>query len=173
MTSVYHAVDSSGAHHALGWTSSGNTESIDGTGIFRNYSTGVITDRNGIQYGNGGIIAEDQNGNEITVTSGGWVDTLGRTIPIPPTYESSAGSYTYNFPAENGGTVPITFRYESFTAVSDFQVPNVAEGTASLVLLYEVDLPNGTKWQFSYNTWGDLASVTLPTGGTVSYTLGI
>jgi len=31
-------------------------------------------------------------------------------------------------------------------------------------------LPDGTSWQFLYNSWGNLSQVTLPTGGTFSYT---
>ncbi len=38
-----------------------------------------------------------------------------------------------------------------------------------MTFLQSVTLPNGRSWGFNYNSWGDLTSVSLPTGGTVSY----
>jgi hypothetical protein len=65
-STIWHAVDSSGAQHALGWTSATNTEAIDGSGIYRNTSTQVLTDRDGLQYRTSNGLVQDQNGNVIT-----------------------------------------------------------------------------------------------------------
>lgn len=39
-------------------------------------------------------------------------------------------------------------------------------------MLSSIQLPNGTQWTFNYNSWGDLSTVTTPTGGTITYTWG-
>src|SRR5207247_2521336 len=36
----------------------------------------------------------------------------------------------------------------------------------------EVELPNGTLYDFRYNAYGELTKVTLPTGGIIEYTWG-
>ncbi|MGB9244447.1 MAG: hypothetical protein WCC03_13920, partial [Candidatus Acidiferrales bacterium] len=57
---------------------------MDATGYAYNPTTSVLTDREGTRYTMGSAYKiEDVNGNEITQTTTGWTDTLGRTIPNP------------------------------------------------------------------------------------------
>src|SRR5258708_20073264 len=109
------------------------------------------------------------------LTVNGWVDAIGRFIPAPnhhPDLNTSPASYceTLNFPATNGGTAPLTFCYTSVTLQSPFSVP-WAGFTAPKwsTWLSSITLPNGTSWLFNYNSVGELASITLPTGGAISY----
>jgi YD repeat-containing protein len=41
--------------------------------------------------------------------------------------------------------------------------------SGTFTMLQNVVLPNGTMWSFSYNSHGDLASITFPTGNTITY----
>src|SRR5713101_5169669 len=113
----------------------------------------------------------------------GWTDTMGRFIPAPMEVGPSATPCeTVNFPGTNGGVAPIRFCYiSSYTNGqpafrSSFGLPNVADGNYHDNELYpkfpaisSITLPNGTSWQFQYNNYGFLTSITLPTGGTISY----
>jgi RHS repeat-associated protein len=131
----------------------------------------------------GGI--EDTNGNEINAVSPNgivtnWLDTEGRSIPLPisETVSSSGcpqtplppnAAYYWDFPGVNGGTYKVTFCYVN-VAYKILWEGNYATG--NLIELQSVLLPNGTSWTFQYTTDGngDLAQITFPTGGTLSYT---
>ncbi|MGH9670813.1 MAG: hypothetical protein ACRD3A_11970 [Terriglobales bacterium] len=142
---------------------------------------------------------EDPNGNKITEGTAGWTDTLGRTfagftasnsygnayslpnnggklLPGAATTNFSScptgtvSAHLWNAPAPGGSTAAIKFCYQSFSLSSAFGVPGISEGSATDRFLTRIVLPNGTYWGFSYNSWGDLSGVTLPTGGTISYT---
>jgi len=137
---------------------------------------------------------EDSNGNKITPQFGapspqrgnttpdgpvvsGWTDTMGRFIPAPRIMISTPCE-TLNFPGSNGGTAPITICYGSNgTAIrSSFGLSNVFDGNydnagfAGFPGIASITLPNGTSWQFHYNNFGFISSISLPTGGTISYT---
>jgi len=125
-----------------------------------------------------GESTEDANGNKITALPGqGWTDTMGRFIPAPN--QSRTGCETLNFPGPNGGASPITFCYGGVTVRSSFGLTNVADdnfhnfGYALLQLISSITLANGTSWQFHYNNFGFLTSITLPSGGTISYTWNV
>ena len=97
-------------------------------------------------------------------------------------------SETYYFPGQNGSTVPITFCYEKI-AVS-LLLPTVQQDgsltsnpDAGITGQYETEnetwpvltaaiLPNGTSWIFKYDSYGQVSSVTTPTGSVTSYTYG-
>ena len=128
------------------------------------------------------------------------VDTVGRVIPnpsyLPPTapyscvvdldasyhpasLTSGAGCETWNFPGQEGGTVPLIFCYEQI-AINGY-IPTPGQGESSpgseqinetWWVLTSVTLPNQTQWIFTYDYYGQVASVTMPTGATVSYTYG-
>jgi RHS repeat-associated protein len=134
-------------------------------------------------YANGFLDStKDPNGNAITAqvtnTGGasfnvsGWIDTVGRLIPAPHQYANRSYCETLNFPVVNGGTAPITFCYSSPSLQSPFSVPwaPAAYPPYQANWLTSITLQNGTSWQFNYNSFGELSSVTLPTGGVISYT---
>jgi YD repeat-containing protein len=133
---------------------------------------------------------EDPNGNFMTAnytatssasgttyTPTGWTDTLGRTIPWGVTATSMPGLL-----GPSGGQSPITI---SSTRLS-FSFPKAVGPTCSTPFgplcvvqgysnkeIQSVGLPNGTAYTFAYDpVTGALSQITLPTGGTISYTWG-
>ncbi len=104
------------------------------------------------------------------------------TGPLPI---SSASNVV--FPAQGGGSVSYKFCFVTGQLQTNFNVIdntlNVAEAAAPVILLQSVVLPNNLSWTFEYNSRGpgdpstvnylDLTKVTMPTGGTISYTWGV
>lgn len=209
---------------AIGWAYSadGSAHQIlagmafDGTGIAG--ASAGIADRNGVvsvpvSDPNPNYMwatdLEDTDGNRITQTSSGWVDTVGRyfpgTVEYNP-YSEGAGSSTptplqpeyilypgvpvsnvsstlcpagtqsaflWDVPAPasapTNGTAQYTFCYEKIGYASEFGDPNFDEGAGYANVLVAVILPNNTSWSFTYNSWGEITSVTYPTGALISY----
>ncbi|MGA9670305.1 MAG: hypothetical protein WBQ94_13925, partial [Terracidiphilus sp.] len=119
----------------------------------------------------------DSNGNEITMTNGVYTDTLGQTaLSVVGTAPSNTTlSYT-----NASGTSTYTVAYTSYNIKTAFNCSTVGEySSTGVYLVSSITLPNGDgrSYQFSYEpnpqnpsyVTGRLASVTLPTGGTVSY----
>jgi RHS repeat-associated protein len=161
----------------------------DGSGIsMRVGSTGpsaTVTLANGtarvvpLNVATGTGTSTDRNGNQITVSSTGvFTDTLGMTALTvagsgTPT---SPMTFTYGAPSANAS---YTVKYTALTVQTSFGCSGVTEyGPISNNLVTEIDLPDSSKYIFTYeptpgvpaNVTGRLASVTLPTGGTISYT---
>jgi len=173
-TVAYRVNDGSGASHIAGWVSSSSQlETVDGSGYRINLTSSSVTDRNGVTYfTSGGRVMADSKGNTITQDNsrGIVIDSVGRQIPNGPAGGSSPGCSTVNLPSVNGGGAPLTFCYANYTATSNYQEPNVLNGSYTYVFLQSVILANGTSWSFTYNSWGDLESITAPTGAVTSYT---
>jgi YD repeat-containing protein len=146
------------------------------------------------QDANGNIITHNQIGTSCSTTqcTYDYVDTLGRTVPSPLAAELSTTTTDYsnctgplpissakvwNGPGPSGGTTTLKFCFVLVTASSDFRISGTSEASAAGTRLQSVVLPGGNSWTFEYNSvdsygvnWGDLSKVTLPTGGTISYT---
>lgn len=107
----------------------------------------------------------DTNGNQLQ--SG--MDTLGRTIPANGAYYDSSGAL--QSPTLSGSvSVALDTTPLCRFATADSCVPN----TGTMIAPAQLNLPNGDVYSFTYaqNSGGELASITLPTGGQVSYTWG-
>ena len=125
---------------------------------------------------------QDQNGNAISESSAGvFTDTLGTNVL---TIAGSVPTLTYSYTAPSGAQASYTVKYTAYTVKTNFGCSGVGEfGPTSENLISEIDLPDndalpgGDKYTFSYeptpgfagDVTGRLASVTLPTGGTISY----
>ncbi len=157
---------------------SGNT--LDGSG-FGPAATG-FADSAGTLYYPGAYLSgikkiiEDTNGNKMTQDmSGNWTDSLGRYIPAFTTTNTSgcptgtASATAANLPTVNGGTINLKACFKNFSVSIAF--PN-GSGAGNPLLMTAVLLPDGTKWSFNYDSTGSLSTITLPTGGTISYTYG-
>ncbi len=191
-------VDSSGAVHLLAQTTptGGPKRSVDATGYLidteYNSTTGAVTQQtwlgpDGVGYRNG--VFSDPNGNSITpnltsnaagVSQGtvgpiaSYTDSLGRFLPMPSNYQANGpqpGCQTFQYPGPPGSPqIPLTFCYTNYSVTSPFNNPDVGALPAShLVAISSVTLPNGTQWKFDYNGYGDLTTLTYPTGATVTY----
>jgi RHS repeat-associated protein len=138
------------------WGDSGSTPySDDGSGFV-----------NG-QRKDGTTLASDTNGNYLTE----WVDTLGRTIPTDGSYYDSSGTLR----AVSVTNTTITTN----TALCIYSNADVcSESTLTHSVPQLITLPNGLSYTISYtpagssttNPYGEPASITLPTGGQVSFT---
>jgi RHS repeat-associated protein len=115
-----------------------------------------------------------QNWNSGTLTFSNIEDTLGTTALTESTTSSSA-SFSYTSP--HGAAATLTKSWVQYTVQTEFACPGIDDFPATnFNLLDTVTLPDGTYYKFTYeklsngNTTGRIASVRLPTGGTISYT---
>jgi RHS repeat-associated protein len=118
----------------------------------------------------------DANGNQMqptgccSSTGIGGIDTLGRTIPANGAYYDSLG--TLQTPTFSGSvSVAIDTTPLCAFATADACVPDKSTWT----LPTQLNLPNGEVFSFTYaqNAAGELTSMTLPTGGQISWTWGV
>ncbi len=167
----------------------GSAAATDGSGY--SVSTGgwygyylcdiIVTASNGqvvSESTSGSPFATDTNGNQITISSNGAItDTLGQTALTATGTAPSNTTFTYTAPS--GANAAYTMKYTSYTVRTNFACSGISEyGPTAQNLVSEIDLPDGTKYTFAYETTpgysgdvtGRFASVTLPTGGTIYYT---
>jgi RHS repeat-associated protein len=136
----------------------------------------------------------DANGNQISVNSTGVsTDTLGQTALTVAGGTSNnpwdpSSALTLSYVPPGGGSASYTINSIDYTVSTNFGVPGIIEsGKVRASLPNNIVLPDGTQYTFTYETtpgkcellglthWpncvtGRLASITLPTGGTISYT---
>ena len=127
-----------------------------------------VIDPDGVMYGPG---EEDPNGNYISNDGTTLTDSIGRPIPLPPTYKinqgNPAGCPTVNnvvpkfavawiVPTYGGGKATYTFCYGPVVIniptnyFGSLQVLSGAGG-GSTNKLTSILLPNGQQWQFTYS----------------------
>lgn len=129
--------------------------------------------------------ATDRNGNQLTWTVNSvfdsatgkyndtwkWYDTLNPSTPVLTLAgEGTPASpliYTYT---ANGASQQVTEKFTSVSIATSFGCSNVKEYNGSVDLPNELDLPDGTKYMFGYDSAGLVNSITLPTSGTIGYT---
>ncbi|MGB9236802.1 MAG: RHS repeat-associated core domain-containing protein [Terriglobales bacterium] len=186
------ATDSSGYHMFA--SNYGGTLTIyapDGTIVYTSYGTPVGSPYND---GDNQLLGEDSNGNYMYVAYGETLnDTLGRQIASTP----SPGSYLcYNdlpnavMPTSQG-TAEYSISCATINVNTDFNQLQVGETSTSIQVIRSLTLPDaaGSTYYFTYDCdennpanparacssqgqgayYGQLTGITLPTGGTVSY----
>jgi RHS repeat-associated protein len=124
----------------------------------------------------------DTNGNFLSYANGSQPDMLGRSTLKPPNgppcpaYPSSIPqtyTNTYTVRVSDGSTATYTY---TCSAGNVAQIVGSTQEVATASFLTSLVLSDGTSYSFSYDTGstglhlGNLLSVTLPTGGTVSFT---
>lgn len=133
---------------------------------------------------------EDTNGNLVSDGST-MVDTLDRTLwtqtqgpsttlATPKGTQLNSAAYTlYTITDSSGQARNYRIDYTAIDISSSFcgglnNPPHhsCTEPNAPLVVPSKLTLPNGSTYQFSWidSTFGQLGSITLPTGGTITYT---
>src|SRR6185312_1706966 len=125
----------------------------------------------------------DRNGNRISNLFAGPTDTLGRTFAFfnggttTTNYDGCATGHTntlatfQNYTAPDGTTRQMKLCYANFPIATAFNVPGIVELTGvSASQLSTVILADNTKWTFDYDSYGEVLSVGLPTGGSITYT---
>ncbi|MGH9481201.1 MAG: hypothetical protein ACRD1L_03830, partial [Terriglobales bacterium] len=109
------------------------------------------------------------NGNTTT-----YFDTLSPSSTPALTVTASPNAYqptsiVYSFTGA-AGPETITEKLQPTYYQTEFGCSGVQESTGSPNQVYELDLPNGTKYQFAYDlNTADVSNVTLPTGGAITY----
>jgi len=161
------------------------------------YFPGVLTDRQGTRYditsGSLNIAMEDTNGNSVTTNTNsqgeptGWTDTMGRVIsaPFPGTSTtnltncpaSATSAFLWTPPGPNGSTLqykycygPVSISFSPPDCTPSQEFYNCQPTTGTSALLVGLVLPNLTAWTFAYDNLGELTKITLPTGGSITYT---
>jgi YD repeat-containing protein len=140
------------------------------------------------QWGPSSITVVDNNGNQVypqvidrygnywsTDSNGNLVDDVGRT----PVIVTTSGNVTYydvlapDGPINNNGSrIRYTVTSASVPVATNFQQSDVYEwnpSTPYLTPVQSISLPDGSQYTFTYDGYGELASVTLPTGGVIQY----
>lgn len=106
---------------------------------------------------------EDSNGNELTTT-----DTLGRTGMGGLSYIDSSG-------VQRSATISANTSVAVATHLCIFSTADqCTEHTSTWTAPSVLTLPNGMQYSFGYaqNQGAEITSITLPTGGQVTYTYG-
>jgi RHS repeat-associated protein len=130
----------------------------------------------------------DRNGNVLSANSSGqFFDTMSSTVPVLTAAGAgtAASPITYTYTAPNASSVHYTMNFTNFTVATNFLVSGVGEyrSPAAVPLVTSIALPDGSQYTFHYEatpgsctpiagttcTTARLTSVTLPTGGTISY----
>ncbi len=161
------------------------TDSTSCAAGITNYPSGTLLLRDGTKYTISGGTAtqiEDRNGN-LTSFGSTITDSLGRLYEITRGNNSDQIQY---FGA--GGTWRIvTVHYAALSSVlasgqsieTYGQLWNLAGGLGNAGTAYdpnglvsEIDLPDGSKYTLLYTSYGDVAQITLPTGGVIQYSYG-
>jgi RHS repeat-associated protein len=160
----------------------GNTPTADGFAtdssgyhmFVTNYTTATVFAPDGTQVypsvkdTNGNFFSSDANGNVI--------DTLGRK-PVVTTTNCNGNSHQicYDILNSQGTTSRTTVTTASISVHTNFGQSGVTEYSGSITVVQSVQLPDGTSYQFGYDSgtsaghFGQLISITLPTTGQITY----
>src|SRR3989441_234654 len=150
---------------------------------------GDITARSGdninapLQSGSGSGTAYDTNGNWINAStlSGTttFTDTLGTTVLTVSGLGTPTSPLIFKYTNPLGGLSSFTMKYSPNTVKTNFVgCSGISQyGPTTQNLVSEIGLPDGTKYTFGYeptpgyagDVTGRIASIQLPTGGTISY----
>jgi RHS repeat-associated protein len=130
----------------------------------------IVLDNNGTQVypqvidRNGNYWSSDANGNLI--------DDVGRT----PVIVTKNGNVTYydvlaaNGPINNNGMrVRYTVTTAPISISTAFHQSAVAEWSGTINPVQSIQLPDGSSYTFTYDNYGEPTSITLPTGGVITY----
>jgi RHS repeat-associated protein len=147
-------------------------------------TTGTISNKSNTSFtvptnmASGTASATDSNGNEITENSSGqFTDTTGNVVLTVAGTAPSPETFTYTDTTGTARTVTVS--YTTQTVQTAFGCSGVGEyGPTSIPLVSSISYPDGSSYSFAYEATpgysgkvtGRIASVTLPQGGTISYT---
>jgi RHS repeat-associated protein len=121
--------------------------------------------------------AVDSNGNEITADgSGHFTDTVG--VSVLTVGGGAPNPETFSYTDSNGHQQTAQINYAQYTVQTNFGCSVSEYGPTASYLVSSVVFPDGSTYSFQYEATpnisgkvtGRIASVTLPQGGTISYT---
>ena len=139
----------------------------------------ILTRKDGTQFG---ANIEDSNGNQIQITQipsppyKQYTDTLGRAVNTDGSYYDSSG--TLRSLTITTTTVQIATQMCGF-ADPTIYVQSCSEYNGTKTVPWTIRLPNNMSYTFQYNSYnsssgggGEPTSMTLPTGGSITWTWG-
>jgi RHS repeat-associated protein len=133
---------------------------------------------------------QDRNGNEITVASGVYTDTLGQTALTSTGSGTSASPLKFTYTAP-GGPASYVVNYTNYTVATNFglSITNEYKSSAAVPLVTSIVLPDNSQYTIQYESTPStpaagactpyagttcvtarIKSITLPTGGSIKYT---
>lgn len=130
--------------------------------------------------------SEDANGNYVPAVSYSnpnniltttYVDTLGRAILTGQ--NTSPNVWTFAVPNAQGTNSTYTVTLETINVDTNFGPSGFPGYYGTITVISEIDLPDLTKYVFGYDYGttlqhtGQLSSMTLPTGGQISYSYSV
>ena len=124
-------------------------------------------------------VLQDTNGNFYSTSASqnfftDVVDTLGRT-PVVTTFSGNQTFVDYLCPAgcnpANGdrARVTITSSASASSCTTQFNQASVNEATVACGGSQSIVLPDGSSYQLEFDSYGQITSITLPTGGQITY----
>ncbi|MGN6591632.1 MAG: hypothetical protein ACTHJX_01910 [Terriglobales bacterium] len=115
----------------------------------------------------------DPNGNNLTVSSGSgntyYGDPLGSTALTQSGAGTPASPVYYTYTGPSGLSTRIEEQFESLSITTNLGCGTHVNWSGTATVPSEIDLPDGRKYLFGYDSNARLTSVTLPTGATVYY----
>jgi RHS repeat-associated protein len=114
----------------------------------------------------------DSNGNQISVSSSGvFTDTLGTTVLTVSGSGTSTSPLNFAYTAPSGQTAIVAHFTNQNVSTTSFGCSGVSNYTGTAIpLMTDITLPDSSRYLFQYDGTGRLHQVTLPTGGTITYT---
>lgn len=157
-------------------TPTGSAFASDGTGYYMSvshYTQAVVYAPDGTIVHNDGTpnAPKDTNGNYY-VQGTNLRDTLART---PATTTINGNTITYALLNSQGTTTTYIVTTEVIPVHTNFYGLGYGEFSGNMAVIQSIHLPDGTSYSFTYDQgtaaghYGLLTSMTLPTGGQISY----
>lgn len=162
----------------------GSGYSTNGSVIYTRYGQTLTVPINPAPGSIGSGSFTDAKGNKITNNgNGNFTDTLGVTALTVGGGASASSPMTLTYPvtlqSDSATTATATVFYKTYTVRTNFQCSGIVEfGTQLASLADHITLADGTLYSFTYEptpsatdgaVTARLASITLPTGGLISY----
>jgi len=140
-------------------------------------------------YSGAAASATDRNGNQISVSSTSstatFTDTLGTTALSVSGSGTSTSPMKFTYTSPSGGSPFYQVNYANYTVATNFGVSGIGEykSSAAVPLVSSIVLPDNSQYSFTYeSTPGSctpysgttcvtarVKMITLPTGGTITY----
>jgi RHS repeat-associated protein len=122
----------------------------------------------------------DNNGNQIAVSSSGvFTDTMGMTVLTQTGTGTPTSPEVFTYTDSNGASQTVTVNYRTYNVATAFGAPGISEysQTGAYLVSSIVYSADSSSYAFTYeptpgqpgSVTGRLASVTLRTGGVISY----
>lgn len=160
------------------------TGATDGSGYtlnLANYTSATIVGPDSKQFivpniNNGSATITDSNGNQVSTDgSGHFTDTTGHLVLTVAGSAPSAHTFTYT--DTSGNPQKVTMNYQPYTIQTAFGCAIGEYGPTQVYLVSSISLADGSTYQFGYehtpgssqNYTGRILTVTLPTGGIITY----